>query len=159
MERIAPSERVAEMLARALRGETGGEPRELRSLLVKLGAQRVLHELLEAEQREFLSADRYERNGEGKGRRNGYERLALDTAEGRLDLWAPQVRYAGLRDGSEPFQSELVAFLRGRTEVIERLVTEMYVHGLSTRGIEAALPTGRQASPTPPAAASCRAAW
>lgn len=133
MERIAPSERVAEMLARVLKGEVGGEARELRSLLVKLGAQRVLQELLEAEQREFLGADRYERSGERKGRRNGYEPLGLETAEGRLELWAPQVR-----EGEEPFQSRLLAFLRGRTEVVERLVTEMYVHGLSTRDIEAA---------------------
>jgi transposase-like protein len=121
------------MLARVIKGEASGGAGELRGLLVKLGAQRVLQELLEAEQREFLAADRYERSGERKGRRNGYEPLAVDTAEGRLDLWAPQVR-----DGEEPFQSRLLAFLRGRTEVMERLVTEMYVHGLSTRDIEAA---------------------
>lgn len=132
MQRIAPSERVAEMLARVLKGEAGGEARELRGLLVTLGARRVLQELLEGEQREFLGADRYERSGERRGRRNGYERLGLDTAEGRLELWAPQVR-----DGEEPFQWRLLAFLRGRTEVVERLVTEMYVHGLSTRDIEA----------------------
>jgi transposase-like protein len=108
-------------------------PAELRGLLVALGARRVLQELLEAEQRDFLGADRYERSEERRGQRNGYEPLSLDTAEGRLDLWAPQVR-----GGEERFGSRLLAFLRGRTEVVERLVTEMYVHGLSTRDIEAA---------------------
>ncbi len=133
MKRIAPSARVAQHLAQLLEGEREFPMGELRGLLVKLGAQRVLQELLEAEQREFLGADRYERSAERRGRRNGYEPLGLDTAEGRLALWAPQVR-----DGATPFQSRLLAFLRGRTEVVERLVTEMYVHGLSTRDIEAA---------------------
>ena len=133
MERIAPSKRLAQELARLLQGEPALPPGELRSLLVKLGARRILQELLEAEQRDFLGADRYERCEERKGVRNGYAELGLDMAEGRLELWAPQVR-----DSSEPFQSKLLAFLRGRTEVLERLVTEMYVHGLSTRDIEAA---------------------
>lgn len=57
----------------------------------------------------------------------------MDSAEGRLDLWAPQVR-----GSEERFSSPLLAFLRGRTAVLERLVTEMYAHGLSTRDIEAA---------------------
>ncbi len=38
---------------------------QLRGLVVKLGAQRVLQELLEAEQREFLGADRDERSAAG----------------------------------------------------------------------------------------------
>ena len=133
MERIAPSKRLAQELARLLQGEAEESPGELRGLLVKLGARRVLQELLEAEQQAFLGADRYERCEERKGVRNGYEELALDTAEGRLQVWAPQVR-----NSSEPFQSKLLAFLKGRTEALERLVTEMYVHGLSTRDIEAA---------------------
>ena len=116
MERIAPSKRLAQELARLLQGEPALPPGELRSLLVKLGARRILQELLEAEQRDFLGADRYERCEERKGVRNGYAELGLDMAEGRLELWAPQVR-----DSSEPFQSKLLAFLRGRTEVLERL--------------------------------------
>ena len=133
MERIAPSERLAQDLAHLLGGGVNVPLGELRGLLVTLGARRVLQDLLEGEQREFLGVDRYERKGERRGRRNGYEPLGLDTAEGRLELWAPQVR-----EGEEPFRSRLQAFLRGRTEVMERLVTEMYVHGLSTRDIEAA---------------------
>lgn len=39
---------------------------------------------------------------------------------------------------AERFTSRLLAFLRGRTAILERLVGEMYAHGLSTRDIEAA---------------------
>ncbi len=134
MERIPPSERVAKELAELLEGKlaVGREP-ELRGLLLRLGAQRVLQELLEAEQRDFLGVDRYERGGARRGQRNGYEPTHVDTAEGRIELWAPQVR-----GSDERFSSRLLGFLRGRTEILERLVAEMYAHGLSERDIELA---------------------
>lgn len=71
MQWIAPSERAAQELARLLG--------ELRGLLVKLGARRVLQELLEAEQREFLAADRYERNGERGGHHFQYRPLGGES--------------------------------------------------------------------------------
>jgi transposase-like protein len=45
----------------------------------------------------------------------------------------PQVREAGA-----PYRSRLYGFLRGHSEVVERLAVEMYARGLSTRDIEAA---------------------
>lgn len=93
----------------------------------------MLQELLKGEQQEFLGAERYERGSERCGQRNGYETAHVDTAEGRIELLAPQVR-----GSAECFSSPLLMFLRGRTEVLERLVTEVYAHGLSTRDIEAA---------------------
>jgi hypothetical protein len=43
----------------------------------------------------------------------------------------PQVRAA-----AAPFRSSLMSFLDGNSEVLERLVTEMYACGLSTRDVE-----------------------
>ena|GEM_PF-6826203 len=43
----------------------------------------------------------------------------------------PQVRGAG-----EPYRSTLMGFLEGNSEVLERLVAEMYARGLSTRDVE-----------------------
>ena len=43
----------------------------------------------------------------------------------------PQVRGAG-----RPFPSTLMGFLDGNSEVLDRLVTEMYARGMSTRDIE-----------------------
>jgi len=135
MRRITPSERLGEQLSDLLRDGFAEETEQaqLRGHLIRLGAQRLLCELLEAEQREFLGVGRYERSRSRQGRRNGYEPAHLESAEGRIELEAPQVR-----DSSEPFQSRLLGFLKGRTEIVDRLVTEMYAHGLSTRDIEAA---------------------
>jgi putative transposase len=43
----------------------------------------------------------------------------------------PQVRGAG-----EAYRSTLMGFLEGGSEVLERLVAEMYARGLSTRDVE-----------------------
>ena len=43
----------------------------------------------------------------------------------------PQVRGA-----DAPFRSTLLSFLEGNSEVLDRLVTEMYARGLSTRDVE-----------------------
>jgi hypothetical protein len=102
--------------------------------LARLGARKLIQELLEAEVSETLGRDRYERGGKARGHRNGYKLRRLLTAEGALPVRLPQVR-----DTEEPFRSELWQGMRKRTDVLENLVLEMYVRGLSTRGIEDAL--------------------
>jgi transposase-like protein len=53
------------------------------------------------------------------------------TAEGDIPLQIPQIRQAPV-----PYQSRLLSFLHGHTDVLDRLVAEMYARGLSTRDIE-----------------------
>jgi putative transposase len=53
------------------------------------------------------------------------------TAEGTIEVAIPQVRGVG-----EPFRSPLMGFLDGNSQVLERLVSEMYARGLSTRNVE-----------------------
>ena len=55
----------------------------------------------------------------------------MRTAEGAFDVALPQVR-----DAEAPFRSSLMGFLDGNSEVLERLVSEMYARGLSTRDVE-----------------------
>jgi putative transposase len=93
----------------------------------------VLQHLLEAEQADYLGGrGRYERRGaDQRGSRNGYEGGRIRTAEGAIDVRVPQVR------GAEgPYRSTLMSFLEGNSEVLDRLVTEMYARGLSTRDVE-----------------------
>jgi putative transposase len=59
------------------------------------------------------------------------EPARIRTAEGAIDVRLPQVRGAG-----EPFRSSLMTFLDGNSDVLDRLVTEMYARGLSTRDVE-----------------------
>jgi len=114
----------------------GTETKDLTSDLVRRGFQRFLEELLEAEVREFLGREHYERKSgeDAPGYRNGYKQRKVDTAEGRVPVNLPQVR-----DASDTYRSHLWQAMRKRTEVLERLVVEMYVRGLSTRDVEDAL--------------------
>jgi transposase-like protein len=103
------------------------------SALVETVTRVVVQELLEGEQADYLGGrGRYERRGEGQvGSRNGYEPGWVRTAEGAFEVAVPQVRGAG-----QPFRSSLMSFLDGNSEVLERLVSEMYARGLSTRDVE-----------------------
>jgi transposase-like protein len=132
MRRVSPSVLVREELERLL---AGGVDRETNivSALVDTVTRLVVQELLEGEQADALEGrGRYERRGEGRGGlRNGYEPGRIRTAEGAIGVQVPQIRGAG-----EPYRSVLMGFLEGNTDVLDRLVTEMYARGLSTRDIE-----------------------
>jgi putative transposase len=132
MRRVSPSMIAREELQRLL---AGGADREANivSALVETVTRLVVEELLEAEQADYLGGrGRYERRVEGQvGSRNGYEPRRIRTAEGPIEVAVPQVRGAGA-----PFRSSLMSFLDGNSAVLDRLVTEMYARGLSTRDVE-----------------------
>jgi putative transposase len=131
MRRLPPSMLVREELDRLLHDGVD-EQANIISALVDL-TRLVVQGLLEGEQADFLGGrGRYERRGDGqRGSRNGYEPGRVRTAEGAIDVRVPQVRGA-----AEPFRSSLMSFLEGNSEVLDRLVTEMYARGLSTRDVE-----------------------
>ena len=82
--------------------------------------------------KDFLGRDHYERTkGDFKGYRNGYEPRRLKDIEGELELMIPQVRQA-----PEPFIPKVAQFFKGHTDLLDKLVVEMYARGLSTRDIE-----------------------
>jgi hypothetical protein len=70
-----------------------------------------------------------------RDRAMGYEPGRVRAAEGAIAVAVPQVRGA-----SEPFRSSLMSFLDGSSEVLERLVTEMYARGLFTPRCRGCLP-------------------
>jgi len=132
MKRIAATEKTRERLRALIDGRlgTGAD----RSDLVRLAVQLIIEEVLEAEARDKLGRERYERaEGEPSGYRNGYRTGRLKTAEGSVRFSAPQ-----LRDTAEPFVSAVRENLAGRTEALEDLAVELFARGLSTRDIEAA---------------------
>ena len=132
MRRVPPSVIAREELARLL--ERGVEEQSnIVSALVESVTRLVVQELLEGKQGDFLGGrGRYERRGPGElGSRNGYEPGRVRSAEGPIDVKVPQVRGRG-----EPYRSSPMSFLEGNSEVLDRLVTEMYARGLSTRDVE-----------------------
>ena len=103
---------------------------------VRQGAQLMLQKAVELEVSDFLGRGHYERSGEGglRGYRNGYEPKAVQTAEGTLQLKVPQVR-----ESVEPFESLWLKSLVRRSDKLAGLIPQLYVKGLSSRDIEAAL--------------------
>lgn len=128
--RIPASMRTRESLSALIEGRLSFA--DGRSELVKLATRLILEEALEAEARDALGRDYYERGAEeGRGYRNGHRTGRLKTAEGAIEFSAPQV--AG-RD--EPFRSAIRDHTKDRTEALEELAVEMLARGLSVRDIE-----------------------
>ena len=120
-KRVPASMRTRQSLSDADRGASGVAGRAGRT--GKLATRLIVEEALEAECRDALGRDYYERGAEeGRG---------LKTAEGLIDFAAPQV--AGRE---EPFRSEIRSHLKGRTEALEGLAVELLARGLSVRDIE-----------------------
>lgn len=131
MTSISPTMRICEAISEFL---TKGisDSGDVTNTLFLLGAQRLIQELLEQEATDYLGRERYERSEEQKGLRNGYKERQLKSAEGMIPIFLPQ-----LRDTEETYSSRLWSFVKGNSDVLRCLVTEMYARGLSTRDIEA----------------------
>jgi len=136
MQRIPPSQIVRQRINQVLRDGVPGEA-DVVTLVVRLGVERLVQEMLEQEVTDYLGREHYQRrqpDQEHRGYRNGYEPGYLHTAEGQISVQVPQVR-----DGPATYRSQVMTALRGHSDVLERLAVAMYTRGLSTRDIEAAL--------------------
>lgn len=95
--------------------------------LVLAGAQQLIIQALHQEIDQYLGRKRYEHHsaGETKQYRNGYGKPRNLTAGcGSFQVQVPRLR--------EPFESQIVDHYQRRTEQIERLFPQLYLHGLST---------------------------
>lgn len=103
---------------------------------IRLGAQLMLQKAVELEVSQFLGRGHYERSGNQilRGYRNGYEDKRVQSAEGTIPLKMPQVR-----ETLEAFESLWLKTLVSRSDKLAALIPQLYVKGLSTRDMEAAL--------------------
>ena len=131
-QRIAPSERVSQDMEAFLQQGIGSSQQPV-SQFIRLAVQNVVQQAIEQEVTDYLGRDRYERQAAANGYRNGYKPGRIRSAEGEIPLAVPQVR-----GSAEPYRSQLLEFLRGNSDVLEYLVTQMYSRGLSTRDVEEA---------------------
>lgn len=130
MNRIPPSRKIKQEIEELLGGcEAEGHPLDS---FIKLAARYMLQVALEQEVEEFLGRAHYRRGKRlRRGWRNGYEALKVKTAEGLLEVGLPQLRAL-----EEPFRSRLAPALGNGSDMLGRLVSEMYLRGLSTRDVE-----------------------
>jgi putative transposase len=138
MGRIPPSQKIRQRINALLhQGIDEADEGEITTTVIRLGVERLIQEMLEEEVKDYLGRDHYQRRSadqEHRGYRNGYEPGRVRTGEGEVVVQVPQVREA-----PETYRSPLMAQLHGNSETLERLATEMYVRGLSTRDIEEAI--------------------
>ncbi len=82
----------------------------------------MVQEALEQEVADYLGRECRERSQEGQhGLRNRHGPEPIRTAEGEIVLQVPQARGA-----RRPQNSKLMELLRGSSDVLERLVVQMY---------------------------------
>jgi len=101
---------------------------------VRLSTERVLQEAVEHEQAEELGRARYARRTQPPGYRNGYEAGTLKPAAG-----VRRVKLPPGRGREEPYQSQLWSTMASTSEVLKRLIVELYVGGMSQRDSEYSL--------------------
>ena len=130
MKRIPPSSKLRQEVEEVFIGwETEGHPLDN---FVRLGARYMLQVAVEQEVEDYLGRAHYHRGSRRKnGWRNGYEPGKVKTANGLLEIDLPQ-----LRATEEPYHSRLARMFREGSDVLGKMVTEMYVRGLSTRDVE-----------------------
>jgi transposase-like protein len=130
MKRIPPSSKLRQEVEEVFTGwETNGHPLDN---FVRLGARYMLQVAVEQEVEDYLGRAHYHRGSRRKkGWRNGYEPAKVKTANGMLEIDLPQ-----LRATEEPYHSRLARMFRQGSDVLGRMVTEMYIRGLSTRDVE-----------------------
>jgi len=131
MSRIAKSEQFCQALREVLVAGESSMAHPLDSF-IRLGARYMIQVALEQEVQEFLGRAHYQRGyRRNLGYRNGYKPRNLKSADGILQVAIPQVR-----DTEEDFRSQLVKKLKNGSDILNKLVTEMYVRGLSTDDVE-----------------------
>ncbi len=141
MSNVPLEDRLAQM-GRELRQELSDGKELSGSFFCRMG-KLFVEELLDAEVTDALGRGKGQRReagepgqGGGTGYRNGSKPRSLRTGEGRIELDVPQVRDYS-RDGAEqPYRSAIWQGLGSRSVSLEKLATEMYARGCSTRDIE-----------------------
>jgi transposase-like protein len=88
----------------------------------------VINQILEAQVKEHLQAEPYERCEERQGHRNRYRERQITTRIGTLSLMVPRVR-----DGS--FSPELFARYQRSEQAFVLALMEMVINGISTRKV------------------------
>jgi len=89
----------------------------------------IVNQVLQAQMTEQLAAERYERNEERRGYRNGTYPHQLSTRVGKLTLRVPR-----MRDGK--FSTDLFSRYQRSEQALVLAMMEMVVNGVSTRKVK-----------------------
>lgn len=90
----------------------------------------LLTDILQAEMREVVNAENYQRSKDRQGYRSGYYSRQYITRVGSIDLRVP-------RDREGKFSSELFERYQRSEKALLSSLSEMYIQGVSTRKVKA----------------------
>jgi transposase-like protein len=106
---------------------------------MRKGAMQAVEEMLRVECEAALVAARYERTGQRLGYRNGVTERPLGTPHGQVSLEIPRARLRA-PDGSErEWRSHVLPRYQRRMEEVNAAVVEVYLAGVNSRRVKAAL--------------------
>ncbi len=105
--------------------------------LARRGARQMLLAALEDEVNAYLQRDRYQRQAEFRGYRNGTTPRRLTLGSGTVPLDVPRVR--DVPAGQAPFESKLLRKYQRRSDTIDETFMRLFIEGLATRDFEPAL--------------------
>lgn len=143
--KVTPAERFRVELMDAV-GEAGLDF----SGYCRLAAQAMLQTAMEQEAAEFIGRGAYQRRAEDQSTyRNGYKRRKVTTGEGAMRLFVPQTR-----NGGEPFQTVILGAFQRRSEVLNAMIPQLFVKGLSVRDVSATFREVLEGEGVSPATAS-----
>lgn len=105
--------------------------------LARAGARQMLLAALEDEVNGYLQRDRYQRQAEFRGYRNGTTPRRLTLGSGTVPLEVPRVR--DIPPGQAPFESKILRKYQRRSDTIDETFLRLFIEGLATRDFEPAL--------------------
>ena len=111
---------------------------------LKEGVRVLSQALMEMEVEQHVGAARHERSASRVGQRNRYRECSWDTRVGTVELKVPRVRDGG-------YFPSLLEPRKKAERALAAVVQEAYVHGVSTRKVEALVDFSMPATraPTP----------
>jgi putative transposase len=105
--------------------------------LAREGARHMLTAALNDEVEAYLQRDRYERQAEFRGYRNGTTPRQLTLGGGTVALDVPRVR--DIPAGQPPFASQILRKHQRRSDTVDETYMRLFIEGLATRDFEPAL--------------------
>jgi putative transposase len=105
--------------------------------IAREGARQLLTAALNDEVEAYLQRDRYERQAEFRGYRNGTTPRRLTLGSGTVGLDVPRVR--DIPPGQPPFESQILRKHQRRSDTVDETYMRLFIEGLATRDFEPAL--------------------
>jgi putative transposase len=130
--------------------------------IAREGARQLIAQMLEAEVTEFLQRNRYQRNTNYRGYRNGFApERTIGVGIGAVKVRVPRVSDVPKEVEADGYQSQIVSSYQRLGKDTQRLMARLYLEGLSTGDFEPVFRVvlGKTAPLSPASVVRLKADW